>query len=144
MEHKVIILNNKDFVQLKSKLIKSHYQRFGLLFSFHTELPMIEFNETKYRKINITDCISNYLGDNLLLDEGIIRTYPTKFTVRYVYNNMEDKYLNIFVPDEEQNDDNIANHILTQSLKNENVKENMEYQAKLDKLCAACGYYCAK
>lgn len=107
------------------------------LFDYYSYLPKLNEDNTVFKSVN-----KKYYQEPVILTEAINKTYPTNITLRYVYNIMNDPYIDFQIPDsdDEQNDEEIANHIMVGYLPLENTMESFKYAVKLEKAFNLCGY----
>lgn len=107
------------------------------LCDYYSYLPKINEENVKFKKVN-----KDVYEQCIVLNEALNKTYPTNITLRYVYNIMDDPYIEFQIPDEsdEQNDTEIANHIIVSYLPNEDLQTNLSYLKKLTQAFNLCGY----
>lgn len=129
---------------MKPKIIKVTESQFNIFLrevtdSYFSKYDVYDFsNKHSFNyKLNEYHLVKFDKKLPLNIDEGIMKTYPLTVTLNYVYNIMQNYDVELYVPNEEQNDKTMANHIIVKTFVQQ-VKP--EFETLLKKAFKTCGY----
>jgi hypothetical protein len=126
---KTIIVTESQFYDFLREVTDSYFSKYDV-YDF-SEKNSLDFNENDYHKIMFGN------DSKVKIEEGISKTYPSDVTINHVYDMMQGYDIEIFVPNEKQNDDKIANHIIVRTFSKE---VGPKFELDLEKAFKACGY----
>ena len=129
---------------MKPKIIKVTESQFNIFLrevtdSYFSKYDVYDFsNKHSFNyKLNEYHLVKFDKKLPLNIDEGIMKTYPLNVTINHVYNLMREYIIEIFIPNEEKNEDEIPNHIIVKSF----IKQiNPRFEISLENAFKACGY----
>ncbi len=126
---KTINITEAQFESFLQEITDCYFSKYDVYdFSNKHEIT-VNYNE--YNKIPFN---KNVRGK---INEGIIKTYPSDVTINHVYNLMQEYTIEIFIPNEQKNEDEIPNHIIVKSF----IKQiNPRFEISLENAFKACGY----
>lgn len=129
---------------MKPKILKITESQFNTFLrevtdSYFSKYEIYDFTNKHELNINLNEYYTYPFNkkEKIKIDEGIIKTYPLNVTINYVYQCLKDYDVEINVPNEVQNDNKTANHIIVKTFINQ---VDPKFETILTKAFKACGY----